>query len=84
MNVLLRLYLAVGLAFVLGAYFVTLFIWFNATLNGLFNGQYVAAVNTNALGENDLIVLLLFVFLPAAAWTFTRGLRRVLRPEKSN
>jgi hypothetical protein len=81
MNLLLRIYIAAGITFILSVYIVTLAVWFDATLNGLYNGQYVVAVNTNALGENDLELALLFFFIPVVSWVFTRGLRGVIRKE---
>ena len=81
MNVFFRIYLVSGLAFMLGTYVVLLSIWFVATLNGIYNGAYFVSVYTNALGENDVVLLLIFLFLPAIAWVFTRGLRMAIRTE---
>jgi hypothetical protein len=81
MNILLKVYLAAGLAFILSVYIITLALWFDATLNGIYNGQYAVAVSTNSLGENDIELALFFLFLPAVTWLFTRGLRRVLKSE---
>ena len=81
MNLLVRIYIAAGFAFILSVYVIILSLWFDATLNGIFNGQYAVAVDTNALGENDVVLLLLFLFLPVVTWVFTRGLRRIIRQE---
>lgn len=78
MNILLRLYLAFGLSFILGVYVVTLSLWFESAVNGALNGQYVVTIDTNILGESGVVLLLLFLFLPVVAWMFTRGLRQVL------
>ncbi len=83
MNVFFRIYLVSGLAFILGAYVLILSVWFVATLNGIYNGAYVVSVYTNALAENDVVLLLFFLFLPAMAWTFTRGLRKAFKSEAS-
>ena len=58
MHILLRVYLVAGLAFLLSVYVITLSLWFDATLNGTFNGQYLVAIDTNALGENDITLVL--------------------------
>jgi hypothetical protein len=81
MNILLRVYLVAGLAFILSIYIITLALWFDATLNGVVNGQFAATIDTNALGEDYIELGLLFLFLPAVTWLFTRGLRRILRSE---
>ena len=81
MNILLRVYFVAGLAFLLSVYMITLALWFDATLNGVYNGQFVVAFYTNAFGEDFIELALLFLFLPAVTWLFTRGLRRVLRSE---
>jgi hypothetical protein len=83
MNVFFRVYLVSGLAFILGTYVVLLSVWFVATLNGIYDGAYVVSVYTNALGENDVVLVLIFLFLPAMAWVFTRGLRSAIRSEAS-
>jgi hypothetical protein len=81
MNILLRVYLVAGLAFILSVYIITLSLWFEATLNGAVNGQYGVAIDTNALGESYVELALFFIFLPAVTWLFTRGLRRILKSE---
>jgi hypothetical protein len=81
MNILLRAYLVMGVTFILAVYVVTLSLWFDATLNGLYDGQYVSAIDTNVFGESTVALILFFFFLPAMAWVFTRGLRRVMAPE---
>ncbi len=79
MNQLVRVYLGAGMAFLLSVYAIMLSLWFEATLNGSVNGQFVVAIDTNALGESYLELGLLFLFLPVAVWVFTRGLRGLLR-----
>ena len=69
------------MAFILSIYIITLALWFDATLNGVVNGQFAATIDTNALGEDYIELGLLFLFLPAVTWLFTRGLRRILRSE---
>ena len=81
MNLVFRIYLVSGLAFILGTYVILLSVWFVATLNGIYNGAYVVSIYTNALEENDVVLSLFFLFLPAMAWLFTRGLRRAIRSE---
>jgi len=81
MNILIRVYMVAGLTFVLSVYVITLSLWFDATLNGIFNGQYLVAIDTNALGEDDVALILFFAFLPLVTWLFTRGLRKVLKSE---
>jgi predicted branched-subunit amino acid permease len=81
MNIVLRVYLIAGLAFILSVYVISLSLWFDATLNGVVNGQYTVAIDTNALGEDFVALSLFFIFLPAATWMFTRGLRRIIRSE---
>lgn len=83
MNVLMRAYLVAGFAFILGVYSVMLGVWFYATLNGAVNGQYVVTIYTDSLGESDVLLLLLFAFLPAMAWVFTKGIRQAMRQETS-
>ena len=82
MNRLLKIYLAAGTAFLLGAYVILLSLWFEAAISGSTTGQFVVAVDTNALSESYLVLALLFLFLPVATWVFTNGLRRLLRPEE--
>ena len=77
MHILLRVYLVVGVAFLLSVYVITLSLWFDAP-HGTLNGQYLVAIDTNALGENDIVSVLFFAFLPLVTWLFTSGLRRVL------
>lgn len=83
MHPLLRAYLVAGIAFMLGVYAIMLAVWFDATLNGAVNGAYVVTINTDALGESDLVLALLFLFLPVAVWAFTRGIRRALTQQAS-
>jgi hypothetical protein len=82
MNLILKVYLAAGMAFLLSVYVIMLSLWFEATLNGSVTGQYVAVIDTNAFGESYLELALLFIFLPVVTWVFTRGLRRLLTSEQ--
>jgi hypothetical protein len=82
MNRLLKVYLAAGMTFLLSVYVILLSLWFEAALNGSVTGQYIVAIDTNALGESYLELGLLFLFLPVATWVFTNGLRRLLRSEE--
>lgn len=81
MNLLLKVYLVAGVAFFLSVYAIMLAVWFDASLNGVVNGAYVVSIYTDALGENDLVLVLLFAFLPVVTWVFTNTLRRVMRAE---
>ncbi|MDG6926665.1 MAG: hypothetical protein JRN09_08940 [Nitrososphaerota archaeon] len=81
MNILLRAYLAAGVTFILAVYVITLSLWFDATLNGIYYGQFVSSIDTNVFGESTVVLLLIFFFLPSVAWVFTRGLMRAAAPE---
>ena len=81
MNIFLRVYLFLGLMWLVGTYVEAISIWVSATREGLATGVYLTKVYTNGVGENNLELGLFLVFLPAVAWVFLTLVRRLFVPE---
>jgi hypothetical protein len=81
MNVLVRVYLFLGLMWLVGTYAEAISIWVQATREGLATGVYLTKVYTNGVGENYLELGLFLAFLPAVVWVFLSPVRRLFVPE---
>ncbi|MGP8056924.1 MAG: hypothetical protein ACLP9K_04910 [Nitrososphaerales archaeon] len=81
MNILVRVYLFLGLMWLVGTYAEAIFIRVQATREGLATGVYLTKVYTNGVGENYLELGLFLAFLPAIAWVFASLIRRLFVPK---
>lgn len=74
----IRLYELGSTVILLGTYmWGGIWVWTEATINGLRTGNYATVVYTNQLGENGLELVLLLAFVPGVLILFVKLCRDI-------